>query len=91
MASVTKAKRSGSRAPVHPKTKVQRLIRVQELTERIGSHLVKIDELGRERDRIVGELRDLDKATFKEIASATGKTEQAMHKSFTKRRRNGQA
>lgn len=82
-----KKTRSGSRAPKDPKTKAQRLTRVQELTERIDARLHEVEDLGRERDRIVGELREIDKATFREIAASAGKSEQAIHKAFTKKSR----
>lgn len=76
--------RSGSRAPKNPKTKAQRLVRVEELTERIDARLAEVDALGKERNRIVGDLRSIDGATFKEIGDACGKSEQAIHKSFHK-------
>lgn len=80
----TPKSRSGSRAPTNPKTKAQRLVRVQELTERIGSRQADIEGLGEERNRIVGELRAIDGATFREIATAAGTSEQAIHKAFNK-------
>lgn len=76
--------RSGSRAPVNPKTKAQRLTRAKELTERMDARLVEVEEMGRERTRIVGELRSIDGVTFREIAAAVGKSEQAIHKAFQK-------
>lgn len=76
--------RSGSRAPTNPKTKAQRLTRAKELTERIESRLQEAEELSQERNRIVGELRQVDGLTFKLIAAAIGKSEQAIHKAFQK-------
>jgi DNA-directed RNA polymerase specialized sigma subunit len=78
--------RSGSRAPTNPKTKAQRLTRVQELTERIEARLADVEALGDERNRIVGDLRSKDGATFKEIGDACGVSEQAIHKAFHKDR-----
>lgn len=83
-AAPAKKTRSGSRAPKDPKTKAQRLTRVQELTERIDARLEEVEDLGKERNRIVGDLRAVDKATFREIGQACGKSEQAIHKAFTK-------
>ena len=88
-APAKKASRSGSRAPMNPKTKAQRLARVKEITEKIDRHLAEVESWGAERDRIVGELREVDGATFREIAAAAGKSEQAIHKAFGKRRSNG--
>lgn len=83
-----KTSRSGSRAPVNPKTKAQRLVRARELTERIDARLEEVDDLGAERNRIVGELREIDGATYREIGQAVGKSEQAIHKAFNKVRQN---
>lgn len=83
-----KKTRSGSRAPKNPKTKAQRLIRAKELTDRIDARLHEVDDLGAERNRIVGELRDIDGATYREIGQAVGKSEQAIHKAFNKIRGN---
>lgn len=83
-ASTKKSPRSGSRAPTNPKTKAQRLVRVQELTERMDHRLAEVQDLGAERNRIVRDLREKDGATFREIATATGKSEQAIHKAFQK-------
>lgn len=80
--------RSGSRAPSNPKTKAQRLVRVQELTERIDARLGEAETLSVERNRIVRDLREIDKATFREIAEAEGKSEQAVHKAYTKPRKD---
>lgn len=90
-AAPVKKSRSGSRAPSNPKTKAQRLSRVKEITEKIDRHLAEVESWGAERDRIVGELREVDGATFREIAFAAGKSEQAIHKAFGKRRSNGHA
>ena len=76
--------RSGSRAPVNPRTKAQRLVRARELTERMDARLAEVEQMGQERNRIVGELRTIDGATFREIAQAVGKSEQAIHKAFQK-------
>lgn len=81
--------RSGSRAPTNPKTKAQRLVRVEELTERMDARQDEVESLAAERDRIVRELRDIDGATFREIALAAGKSEQAIHKAFQKRANGG--
>lgn len=81
-----KKSRSGSRAPKNPTTKPQRLVRVAELTERIDARLQDVKDLGAERDRIVGQLRKEDGATYREIAHACGKSEQAIHKAFTKKK-----
>lgn len=77
--------RSGSRAPTNPKTKAQRLVRVQELTERMDARLEEVDALAEERNRIVTALRDIDGVTYREIAAACGKSEQALHKAHQKR------
>jgi hypothetical protein len=84
-ATVEKKNRSGSRAPKNPKTKAQRLTRVQELTERIDARLAEVDDLTKERNRVVKDLRDVDHATFREIGHACGKSEQAIHKAFSKK------
>lgn len=76
--------RSGSRAPTNPRTKAQRLLRAKELTDRIDARLGEVEDLAKERNRIVAELRGMDGATFREIASAVGKSEQAIHKAFQK-------
>lgn len=81
--------RSGSRAPKDPKTKAQRLVRVEELTERMDARAAEVEDLAAERNRIVRELREVDGATFREIAQAVGKSEQAIHKAFQKRTSNG--
>ncbi len=86
MPDAPRKSRSGSRAPKNPKTKAQRLVRVQELTERMDARLEEVEDLGRERNRIVSELRAEDGATFKEIGDACGKSEQAIHKAFHKPR-----
>lgn len=84
-----KKSRSGSRAPKDPKTKAQRLVRVEELTERMDARQAEVETLAAERNRIVEDLRRIDGATFREIAQATGKSEQAIHKAFQKRALNG--
>lgn len=76
--------RSGSRAPTNPTTKAQRLTRAAELTERMDRRLVEVEALGRERHGLLVTLREEDGATFKEIATAVGKSEQAIHKAFHK-------
>ena len=83
-ATAPRKSRSGSRAPTNPKTKAQRLTRVQELTERIKARLQDVEDLGEERNRIVKALREQDGATFREIAAAAQTSEQAIHKAFTK-------
>lgn len=83
-----KKTRSGSRAPKNPTTKAQRLVRAKELTDRIDARLGEVDELGAERNRIVGQLREIDGATYREIGQAVGKSEQAIHKAFNKPRGN---
>lgn len=82
-------KSSGSRAPVNPKTKVQKLLRLGDLTKSIEHHLSAAEAKGRERDEVVASLRDetspmSERATFKEMAEATGISEQAFHKAFNK-------
>ncbi len=80
-----KKTRSGSRAPKNPKTKAQRLVRVEELTERMDARAGEVEDLAAERNRIVRDLREIDGVTFREIAQAIGKSEQAVHKAFQKR------
>lgn len=82
MATKTQTQRSRTA----PKTKGARLTRVGELTERIDARLAEVESLADERDKIVVQLRDTDGATFREIADAAGKTEQAIHKAYWKRR-----
>lgn len=77
--------RSRSRAPSNPTTKAQRLTRVQELTERIIARQTDVEDLGAERNRIVDDLREIDGATYQEIADAAGTSSQALHKAHTKR------
>lgn len=84
MPDTPRKSRSGSRAPTNPTTKAQRLVRVGELTERIEARLAEVDSLGADRNRIVGDLRSKDGATFKEIGDACGVSEQAIHKAFHK-------
>lgn len=81
--------RSGSRAPTNPKTKAQRLTRAKELTERMDVRLAEVESMTAERNRIVADLRSEDGATFREIATAIGKSEQAIHKAFQKSGTNG--
>lgn len=83
--TATRKHRSGSRAPLNPKTKAQRLTRARELTERMDVRLAEVEAMGAERNRIVAELREVDGVTFREIAGAVGKSEQAIHKAFQKR------
>lgn len=85
-ASPPKTRRSGSRAPKNPTTKAQRLVRVEELTERIEARQVEIETLTSDRNRIIRDLRDVDGASFREIALAAGTSQQAIHKAFRKRR-----
>lgn len=91
MATATRPSRSGSRAPQNPKTKAQRLARVAELTERIDARLADAQTLSDDRNRIIRDLREADGATFREIAEAAGKSEQAFHKAFTKDRKPAKA
>lgn len=79
-----KAPRSGSRSRKNPQTKAQRLTRAAELTERMDTRLAEIEDLGAERVQIIKDLRELDGATYAEIAEVVGKSPQALHKALHK-------
>lgn len=83
-APASRKSRSGSRAPKNPRTKAQRLVRVEELSQRITARLAEVEELADERKRILGDLHALDGASFAEMARAAGTSRQAIHKSFHK-------
>lgn len=76
--------RSGSRAPVNPRTKAQRIVRVQELTERMRTRQDEIDSLGDQRAGVIRDLHEQDGMKFREIATATGASVQAIHKAAGK-------
>lgn len=81
-----RASRSGSRAPVAPRTKHQRLVRARELTERMDRRLEEIEEMGKERAAIFDTLNREDEVTLDDIAKAIDRSEQLVHKAVKKHR-----
>lgn len=75
-------KRSGSRAPVNPKTKAQRVTRIQELSERRSVREAEAIALLDERDRIIVALKDEDGLSFREIGTILGQTTQNAHLAY---------
>lgn len=72
--------RSGSRAPVNPKTKAQRVLRVKELTERIADRAAEVEDLSEKRAKVIRELRFEDRLTIREVSELVGLSPQGVHK-----------
>lgn len=80
----TKKSRSGSRAPLNPKTKAQRLVRLKELTDRLDARADEIETLSRQREAVIVDLHEIDSVAFAEMGRTTGKSGQAFHKAYQK-------
>lgn len=74
--------RSGSRAPTNPKTKTQRITRIQELSERRATREAEAGALLDERDRLVVALKDADGMSFRQIGEVIGQTTQNAHLAY---------
>lgn len=76
--------RSGARSVKNPQTPRQRIVRIEELTERIQARQAEVDDLHAERDQVIVAARDEDRATFQVIGTAMTTTYQAAHKAYNR-------